>query len=191
MVDISREIFNSLKEYERLLIKWNKSLNLISKDSVADLWNRHIVDSMQLYKYIGRDARLIDVGSGAGFPGVILSILGVRNVTLIESDIKKSIFLLRSSKISSNTIDIANLRVEDFKSTCDILTSRAFASIEDIFNYTRNIIVRDKYLLLKGKNYLNEIDSARKKWDFNCLIYDSITSGEGKILEIRDLWQKQ
>jgi 16S rRNA (guanine527-N7)-methyltransferase len=184
------ETFQLLTEYTDLVLKWNKSINLISKNTIDDIWTRHIKDSMQLMNYLNKTDYVIDIGSGAGFPAIVLSILGVHNITLVESDIRKTVFLLQAAKISSNNIIVKNLRVENFKSECDVITSRAFASLIDIFKYTQNIFVRNKYLLMKGKNYLNEIEAAKEKWNFDIKIYDSLSSMDGKILEIKNLWQK-
>lgn len=174
--NISRETIELLEQYQELVLKWNRTINLVSKESSKEFWLRHIVDSLQLLKYIDdQDISLIDVGSGAGLPGIVLSIAGIRDVTLIESDERKCTFLLQASKISPNKVTILNKRVEDVYLECDILTCRAFASLEKIFIYTKNIKIKDKYLLLKGENYLQELK-------IDCEVYDSITSQKGKIL---------
>jgi len=175
--DVSREVKKLLEQYQKLVLKWNHAINLISKNSSREFWLRHIVDSLQLLKYIDdKNISIIDVGSGAGLPGIVLSIAGVKEVTLIESDERKCMFLFQASKISPNKVKILNKRVEDVYLECDILTSRAFASLDKIFSYTKNIKVKNKYLLLKGENYLQEFKSE-------CKVHDSITSKKGKILE--------
>src|SRR5690606_9447814 len=125
----SRETLQRLKEYQALLLKWNKAINLISKSTEENCWERHILDSLQLLNYIqDKDIHLVDIGSGAGLPGIVLSIAGVRRVTIVESDQRKCSFLLQASKLSSNKIEIVNDRIENLKGlSCDILTARAFA----------------------------------------------------------------
>ncbi len=183
---VSREIIYALKKYQSLSLKWNKSINLFSSNTENEFWQRHILDSLQLIKYIDNfNVHLIDVGSGGGLPGIVLSIAGVNNVTLIESDVRKSIFLLQASKISSNKVKVINKRVEDIKLDCDILTSRAFTNLEQIFSYTQNINVRNKYLLPKGEKYQQEINDAKKNWSFCHLTHDSTTSKNSKIIEIK------
>jgi 16S rRNA (guanine527-N7)-methyltransferase len=187
-LDVSRETIEALMRYQRLIIKWNKVINIISQSSVEDLWERHIIDSLQLLSLINnKNIHLVDVGSGAGFPGLVLSIAGVKKVTLIESDIRKSVFLLQASKISNNIVEILPKRIEMIDYSCDILTSRAFASIDKTFQYTKNIKVKDRYLLLKGENYQEELKKARVNWLFDCIVHDSVTSKWGKILEINNV----
>ena len=175
-----------LIEYQSLLLKWNKSINMISKNSEYDLWERHILDSLQLIKYIKLDERVVDVGSGAGLPGVILSIGGVKDVTLVESDSRKAVFLRQASKLSLNKINIIEERLDNnFEGDYDILTSRGFGSISNILQLTSNLKL-SKMLLLKGKNCDKEVIEASKHWLFNVLLHDSIT-GDGKIVEISNI----
>lgn len=176
------EIFEKLKD---LTLKWNEKINLISKNTIKDFELRHIVDSLQLVLLL-RDLNIhiIDLGTGGGFPGIILSIVGVKKVTLIESDIKKAAFLLQASLLSSNKLKVINARIEDLNMECDILTCRAFASLNKIFDYTKNFVIKDKYLLLKGENITQEIEEANLKWKFDYKIYNSISYVGGKILEV-------
>lgn len=187
-LNISRETIESLKSYQELVFKWNKTINLISNKSLEGFWERHIVDSLQLLKFIdNRDISLIDVGSGAGLPGIVLSIAGVKNVTLVESDVRKSAFLLQAAGISSNKVNIINDRIENVSSSCDILTCRAWTNIDNIFNLTNNIRVDDKYLLLKGERYGSELELAKQNWKFDYIEANSITSATGKIIEIKNI----
>ncbi|MCC8372012.1 MAG: 16S rRNA (guanine(527)-N(7))-methyltransferase RsmG [Rickettsia endosymbiont of Pseudomimeciton antennatum] len=189
--NVPREILDALEKYQSLTLKWNKTINLVSCNTECDFWVRHILDSLQLMKYINdQNVHLIDVGSGGGFPGIVLSIAGIKNVTLVESDMRKSIFLLQASKISSNKVNVINQRIEAIKLDCDILTSRACAQLEKIFVYTKHINVRNKYLLFKGKQYQKEIEIAKKRWSFCHSIYDSETSNNSKILEISNIYDK-
>ena len=187
-MNVSRETLKALEQYQLLTLKWNKSVNLISPHTENDFWNRHIYDSLQLMRYIKcEDIHLVDAGSGAGFPGIVLSIAGIKNVALIESDVKKSIFLHHASKISNNKIDIINQRLENVALKCDVFTCRAFAPLQKIFHYGKNITVRNKYLLLKGADYHKEISDAQKEWSFCYVAHDSLTSKSGKILEISNV----
>lgn len=187
-MNVSRETIEALEQYRLLTLKWNKSINLISSTTESKFWSRHIHDSLQLMNYIeSTGIHLIDAGSGAGFPGIVLSIAGIRNVTLIESDIRKSAFLYHASKISNNKVQIINQRIENVTLDCDVFASRAFAPLHKIFDYGKNITVRDKYLLLKGMDYQKEINEAQKKWSFCYKVHDSLTSENGKILEISDV----
>ena len=132
---VSREAFEQIVEFEKLLLKWNKTINLISAKTSEDIMNRHILDSLQLLPLIDLDAKIIDFGSGAGFPAIILSIAGIENITLIESDSRKTAFLLQASKLSNNNIRVINDRIENIDNLeCDIVTSRAFAELNSIFS---------------------------------------------------------
>ena len=186
---VSRENKDKLRQYIDLLIKWNKAINLVSSNSIKDIERRHILDSIQLLNYIEkRDISVLDLGSGAGLPGVVLSICGIKRMVLVESDERKAAFLLQASKISPELIEIKNSRAETLPAdSYDVVVSRAFADLSSILNYCRNIEVKEKFLLLKGKTYEEEIIQARKHWLFKVKIHDSITSIEGKILEITNV----
>ncbi len=187
-LNISRETFEALKKYQELVCKWNKTINLVSDKSLEDFWERHIIDSLQLLKFIdNKDISLIDVGSGGGLPGIILSIAGIKNVTLVESDVRKAAFLLQAASISSYKVNIINDRIENIDFSCDILTCRAWASIDNILKLTRKINISDKYLLLKGEAFKDEIEAARKTWKFDYSTLNSISSGEGRIIEIKNV----
>lgn len=186
---VSREIKEKLLEYVNIITKWNNSINLISSGDIEKIWERHVMDSAQLLKYIDNvNIEVLDIGSGAGFPGIILSLLGVKKVTLVESDQRKAVFLNQVKKISSNEINVINNRVESLKDiNCDILTSRAFSNMSKLFNVCYNFNIKDKMLLHKGSSFAEELDRAKKHWLFDLKIHDSITPGMGKILEIYNL----
>ena len=185
MMGVSRE---KLRAYSDLLLKWNNSINLISSSTIHEVLERHINDSLQLLSFIQKDISIIDLGSGGGVPGVILSLAGVKKITLIESDSRKAAFLLQAAKLSDETIIVVNDRLENLVGLeCDIVTSRAFADLNKIFDLSQNIKIKDKYLLHKGKKYQEEIFEAKKHWLFDSKVHDSITSESGKILEITNV----
>lgn len=190
-LDISRE---TLREYEMLLKKWNEKINLVAKSTLEDFEQRHLADSIQITRYIdSKHDKIIDLGSGAGLPGMVLAIMGYEDITLVESDARKAAFLLQASRLikHSRPPQIVNKRIEEITDiSCDIITSRAFADLSKIFDYTRNFVVKKKYLLHKGENYQQEIDAASKSWLFSVKIHDSLTLPKAKILEITDLKPK-
>lgn len=188
LLNVSRGTIETLREYEKLALKWNGTINLISNLTIKEFWMRHVVDSIQLLQFIeNKNICLVDVGSGAGLPGMVLSIAGVENVILIESDSRKAAFLLQASRLSTNKITIINERIENVNLECNILTARALANLTNIVDITKNITVSDKYLFLKGETYLNEINELEKKFRFEYNTYESISSNRGKILEIKHL----
>lgn len=177
--DVPREIFQG---YIALLLKWNNSINLISKNiTIEELWSRHIYDCLNLLEFIKTTDKIIDVGSGGGFPGIVLALCGVKDITLIESDIRKAAFLLQASNLCGNKVTILNDRVENLDLECDVLTSRAFAPLSNILDLCSNIKVRKKCLFLKGKKAMLEIDKASELWSFNYKMHEQ---KEGSIVEL-------
>ncbi len=163
MIEVPHEVIEKLQIFQELVQKWSKAINLISENSTQNFWKRHILDSLQLIQYINdKEIHLVDIGSGAGFPGIILSIAGVAKTSLIEADLRKCIFLEKAAKISNNNIQIINQRIEKTEIRCNILTCRAFSNLNTIFDCTKNISVQNKFLLPKGKSYLSEIKEAKK-----------------------------
>lgn len=186
--NVSRETLTALEGYMQLVSEWNKSINLLSRNTTDELLKRHIVDCLQIINFIkDRNIHVVDVGSGAGLPGVILSIAGINMVTLVEANSKKAAFLLQAAQISSNKIEIINARIEDINIECDVVTGRALADLNMIFSYVEHLAVKDKYLLLKGSKYQEELIKAQKNWQFDHIIHDSILSNTSKILEINNL----
>lgn len=174
-------------KYENLLKSWSTKMNLVAPSTLNDIQNRHIKDSAQLEKFIAKDISIIDLGSGAGFPGVVLAILGY-NVTCIESITKKANFLSTLKKeLDLPNLTIINNRVESFlsktpvKADKTIFTARAFAPLIKILGYTH--ITNCQLFLLKGRDVLSEIKTAKTKYKFEYKLYPS-TTGDGHILHI-------
>ena len=184
--DVSRETLQKLHLYEALLKKWQKKVNLVSSSTIDDAWDRHFVDSMQVADFIAdKDANIVDIGSGAGFPGLVLAIMGYKNVTLIEADLKKTLFLREVARQTQVDVTILNERIEGVDISADILTARALASLKDLMTYAKNILNKNsKALFLKGENFESELFEAKKVFDFSCVVHQSQTSDKGKILEI-------
>lgn len=177
--DVSRE---ALQSYMELLFQWNKKINLVSRKIDVILLETYIADCLQLMRFIpNKNITLVDVGSGNGLPGLILSIAGVRNVILVEQNAKKCSFLLRAAQISSNTIEVINEKAENISVACDIVTARAFASLETMLARIRRFVVRDKCLFFKGTSYNHEISKLRS---VDIIVHDNIIYKDNKILEI-------
>ena len=181
-----------LSEYVKLIISKQKSLNLIGKSTLSDIWSRHILDSAQVLKYIKHKketGKIIDVGSGAGFPGIVLAIMGLKNLLLCEKSKKKAIFLstvIEKLKLKTN---VFNGKIETYKDKkVDVILSRAYAPLIKIFGSVYHLVSDESTLILhKGKKYKLELDEACKKFNFVLNCYKSITNEEGRILEIRKL----
>ena len=168
ILDVSRETIAICEKYLTELTKWQKNLNLVGLSTLSDPWRRHILDCGQVAKYIkDKNEEIIDVGSGAGLPGVILCILGYTNVLMVEADYKKTVFILealRKCKVSGNVL---NNRIENFDNfTKKTLVFRAFSPIEKTLKLLCDKIEQStKLIFLKGRNAINEIKSALKVWE--------------------------
>jgi 16S rRNA (guanine527-N7)-methyltransferase len=207
--NVSRETFLALAAYEQNLLKWQKSINLVSNTTLADTWRRHFMDSWQLAQVlesqnVSRETILADLGSGAGFPGIILSMAGFQNINLVESDQRKSAFLRETVRqiwqnvsretfdiISSHRPTIHNKRVEDLDLKADVITCRAFAKVAKIFEISENIRHPEtQYFLLKPLDIDLELTNATKYWYFEHQIIPSVTDMRGCILILSKLHKK-
>ncbi len=189
--NVSRETFEKLEKYVSLLMKWNKSINLVAACSEQELWQRHIFDSMELVMHIEKQKNIIDIGSGGGLPAIIVAICcEPRSIRLIESDKRKAIFLqeairelcLANTQISTDRCEkIAPLGAE-------IITARACAPLVTFFEIAAHHLGADaKMMLLKGKKAPQEIMQAKaKNWLFDCNLYDNKFS-DGFVVEIKNL----
>ena len=186
--NITKEEMFNLENFIDFLLEYNQKLNLIGSSTIKDIWIRHILDSAQLLEFIdNKNVIMADLGSGAGFPGVILSILGVKNIYLIEKSPKKCQFLRESSKISPNKITIIEKNIAEIQDLkFDLITSRALAPLKRLLNISKNITTnKTNYLLLKGKSLEIEIEDAKKELrNYQYRIFNSKSSNEGKIIKI-------
>lgn len=194
---VSRETFQNFEMFIEVLLKWQKSVNLISNSTIKSIWKRHILDSAQLYPY-SKDIKgnILDIGSGAGFPGMILAMMGNNNVNLIESDRKKCIFMREVARLTNTKIKIYNCRIEELEYMApELIISRALAPLNKLIEYVDNHMnknienkkIKTKLLFLKGKNYNNEIYDLLKLRKIEIDILPSITDDFGKVLYIKNI----
>lgn len=196
--NVSHETINQLITYHNLLVEWQEKINLVSKTSLADAKNRHFEDSIQLFKYIPKTAKtLIDFGSGAGFPALVLAIMAKNEtpylkISLVESIGKKTLFLKEVAKATNTDVQIINDRIENIKTQkFDVITSRAMTSLNDLLAYAYRFCSKNTVCIFpKGKKYAEELAVAHKKWKFRCAIEASNISDEGKILIITNISKK-
>lgn len=189
---ISKEQFEALKKYVDFLIDYNNKINLIGKSTIEDIWNRHIIDSLQISKLIDDNLTVADLGSGAGLPGIPLSIVKVKNITLFEKSPRKCEFLNQAKNFSSNKIIVKNENLYDVKNeSFDIIVSRALANLNLLLQFSDNLKKNDtKLIFLKGKKIFEELDIAKKYWNIEYQLFNSITSDEGKIVYITKFSKK-
>ncbi len=191
---VSRETYEKFQIFHDTLLKWQKSINLISKSSIESIWIRHFLDSAQLYKFTkGVDVNILDFGSGAGFPGLILAMMGNVNISVIESDQKKCTFMREVAMLSNTDININNCRIEDLDFlNPKLIISRALAPLNKLVFHVENHMKKNpinklnypKLLFLKGKSYMDEILELKKIRNIDYQVYQSLTDELGKILYI-------
>lgn len=192
---VSRETFDRLQEFERLVVRWTAVVNLISKASAQDLWQRHIVDSAQLLAFCPKAARTwLDIGSGGGFPGLVIAILAREKlpdlrVTLVESDKRKATFLRQAAQDLHLDVDVRSERAEAIEpANADVLSARALAPLADLLPHAANHMKPDSVALFpKGARFAEEIADARKAWAFEVAAHTSLSDSEAAILEIRNI----
>jgi 16S rRNA (guanine527-N7)-methyltransferase len=187
---ISDDEIERLNSFVDLLLEKNENYNLIGKSTIPDLWERHILDSAQLLKYIpNKEVVVGDFGSGAGLPAIILSILGVGEIHLIEKSFRKCEFLSLAAKISKNKIIIHQQKVEEIQNLkFGIAISRAFAPLDKLIAIVKPFLKDDGFgIFLKGKTFENEINLAKKNNRFKHESHLSLTSNESRVLIINDI----
>lgn len=194
-LDVSRETIESLKHYEALLLKWNPKINLVSKATLNQIWERHILDSAQIFKQSDqKTVNWLDIGSGGGFPGIVLAILSKqfapdRMITLVESDQRKCAFLRTVARETDCKVQILSERVEKLTSmNADVLTARALADLSKLLKFANlHLSPSGTCLFLKGVNWEKEVQAAQDPWRFEYEAIKSETSEEAVILRINGI----
>lgn len=188
---VSRETLNRLAGYLQLLERWNLRINLVSPKTITEAWSRHIADSAQLWALSPKVGKWVDLGSGAGFPGLVIAILAAEatpevEVTLIESDQRKAAFLATVSRSLGVPVTILDVRIERAPpQAAAILSARALAPLESLLGMTEKH--RDPAgvaLFLKGETVHTELATASKRWRFAHRIHPSLTESRAAIVEI-------
>ena len=188
---VSRETLARLETYADLLTDWNTRHNLVAKSTLPDLWHRHIWDSAQLAALLPAEARtLADLGSGAGFPGLVLAALRPDlSVTLHEATTKKCAFLQAAADRMGLKVAIENARMEDLpRQAFDVVTARAVAPLPLLLQYAHNFLgFGGVCLFLKGQNVEAELTEATKYWNMKTSQTSSLTDPSGAIVTVREL----
>ena len=192
-VDVSRETIQDLEAFVALVTKWTTKINLIAKSSVPHLWDRHIVDSVQLYRFAPNTyEKWVDIGSGGGFPGLVMAIIAKEkqpnaSFVLIESDQRKAAFLRTVARELDLTVTVLADRIEDaIPQSADVVSARALATLSSLLPLAqRHLSQAGTCLLHKGKQAEKEISDAQRNWSFHIEDHASITDPEGRILVIQ------
>lgn len=195
MLGVSRETSRKLEIYAALLEKWNPRINLVAKSTLADLWERHFRDSLQVFHLLNRPVlHWADLGSGGGFPGLVVAIAAAETgtpaqITLVESDQRKATFLrtvLRETGVKARVIAE---RIEQIQPLgADILSARALADLSTLLGFAeRHLSPGGTCLFPKGKNWKSELQLAREAWHFSYEAIPSQTESQAVVLKIEGL----
>jgi len=191
---VSRETLERLSAYAELLSTWNKKINLVGRSTEAELWTRHMLDSAQLFPLIPPETKsLLDLGSGAGFPGLVLAIMGVRGVQMVESDQRKCAFLREAARMAKAAVIVHAKRIEDLESQkIDVVTARALAPIDQLLDWSERFLGQNSHcFFLKGQNVEVELTETYKRWTITADQRPSCTDPRGSIVCINEVRRVQ
>ncbi len=193
---VSRETFSRLQTYHDLLLKWQKAINLVSPGTIADAWERHFADSAQISNLVPENAKVADLGSGAGFPGLVLAVMRPDlEIHLIESDERKCQFMKNVSRETKTSVKIHTDRIGNVLGDIapGVITARAFASLEEILELTEGESIRNPelaHILLKGRGVEQEVEEAMHHYSFVETYTPSVTDKDARIVTIRHVHKR-
>lgn len=192
-----KQIKNHLEIYENLLLKWQRAINLVSRGTLNDIRTRHIEDSLQLIPFL-RGKKILDIGSGGGFPGMVLAMVsqeleflkqfGIKekfSVTCVDSDQRKMMFLSEVARQTSTKVEIISDRVENVGGSFDTLTARGFAELKVLIGLAKKY--SNYGVFLKGRKIEQEIEDASKIFRFDYEIFNSMTDKSGRIIAVYNI----
>ncbi len=190
--NVSRETWERLRQLDDLLHKWNPTINLVSRASLKASWTRHIADSVQIFRCVDPEGSWVDLGSGGGFPGLVVAILaadetpGLR-VTLIESDQRKAAFLRTVVRETGINCTVLAKRIEQVEPcNADVLSARALASLTTLLSFSDlHLNTMGTALFPKGATWKKEVDDAQKEWNFESETIMSKTDSSAVVLKIQ------
>lgn len=193
-VDVSRETLVKLELFASLVEKWTPKINLISKSSVPVIWDRHVTDSAQLFGLTTKQGLWVDLGSGGGFPGIVIAILAAQEkarwrVTLVESDQRKSAFLRTAVRELDLAASVVSDRIENIEPLhADVVSARALADLGVLIGFAERHLKADGTALFpKGQSWQKEHDDAQRQWSYTCEPIRSETNPSAAVLKIKDI----
>lgn len=188
--DVSRETLDRLESLLELLVRWRARINLVGRGTLIDPWRRHLLDSAQLVRLVPPTARTtLDLGAGAGFPGLVLAILGVGDVTLVERDQRKAVFLREAARITETQVTIIAAAAESLSpQPFDVVTARALAPLPDLLRLAHPFLgPGSRCLFLKGAQVENELTEAAKSWRMKPKLVRSRAASTGFVLQLEGI----
>lgn len=194
LVNVSRETLEQLREFEALVQKWTKKINLVSRGDASQIWERHIVDSLQIYELAPETGPWIDVGSGGGFPGIVAAILAKasspdRKFTLVDSDQRKCAFLRTAARELDLNVTVFAERVEQLEpANAAVLSARALDDLDGLLFHTERHLQKGGVALFpKGATWKKEHEAAQIKWSYELEVIKSETNPAATILKITEI----
>ena len=195
--DVSRETLERLQTFEALVVKWSKKINLVSKKDLSQVSERHIWDSASMFPYIAAANSWVDLGSGGGFPGIVVAIMAKETrpqlkMTLVESDVRKCTFLRTAIRELGLNAEVRTDRIESVTDlTGDVISARALASLDVLLDLAVPLgHAHTKFLFPKGQSWEAEIDQAGRKWSFDLTAHSSHTNPNARLLELMNVRHK-
>lgn len=192
--NVSRETLEALHSFELLVQKWTKKINLVSAKDAGQVWERHIVDSIQTYTIAPVAGKWLDIGSGGGFPGIVAAILAKQDTpdrafTLVDSDQRKCAFLRTVARELQLNVVVRAERVESIEpQNADVLTARALDDLSGLLNHAeRHLSPVGTALFPKGARWETEHMAAQKIWSYDLEVIQSETNPDATILKIKEL----
>lgn len=197
-LDVSRETSDRLRALQAMLIKWNPAINLVSKSSLVDAWDRHFLDSAQLFDLAPTGFRVwADLGSGGGFPGLVIACLAKEKnpearIVLVESDLRKAAYLSQAVRSLGLNAEVLAERIESISPlNADVLSARALAPLDVLCGYAlRHMAASGLAIFPKGANHPVEIQQARRRFEFEITVRPSETDPSAAILLLSQLKSK-
>ncbi len=193
-LDVSRETLDKLQAFETLVTKWTAKINLISKSTVSEIWERHILDSAQIYELANPQGHWVDLGSGGGFPGIVIAILsqgsGAENrVTLVESDQRKAVFLRTAIRELDLKAQVIAERIERIdQQEAQVLSARALTDLDGLLAFSeQHLSSGGTALFPKGAQWEKEHIAAQKRWSYSLEVTKSRSNPAAAILKIKDI----
>ncbi|MGB0681331.1 MAG: 16S rRNA (guanine(527)-N(7))-methyltransferase RsmG [Magnetovibrionaceae bacterium] len=190
---LSDPVMDRLRAYLALLEKWQKTINLVGRSTLADPWRRHVLDSLQLADWArsAPEGPWYDLGSGAGFPALVLALVTERAVICVESDARKAAFLTRVIQETGAPASVRIARIEALPKPdpgAGLITARALAGLPELLAYATPLLAPDGHcLFLKGKKAKEELTEAKKDWIFSSTVMNSRSDPDGVILQLEDI----
>lgn len=191
LVSVSRETLDRLDAFVELLLTWQRTTNLIAPSTMSEIWTRHIADSLQLLSLAPTAKTWVDIGSGAGLPGLVIAcaLAPPAVVHLVESNAKKAAFLREAIRVTGAPAQVHAQRIEDFVQEfqqADVVTARAVAPLETLVGHVAPFVERGaQALLLKGQDVAGELTAAAKYWRIEADLVPSKTDSKARIVVVR------